>query len=274
MVDPVRQPNNKTIIGAMRSEAKRLKRWTFTGIGAGLIAFFTVMGTSIIFLADSQLGDGPQAPGLGAVVDLESPQGIVAGLTMAANLIGIVALSLWAAAAASDYTSGWIRVMVQAEPRRWRLLAGKFLALSGFTVVGTLIATIVGVALAPMLAAATDVSTELWSSGIVGTVASGWLNLTIAVLVWGVIGFAVATATRSAVVAISAGVGYLMVFEGLLGLAAEDATIYLPGSVLGEVVAGGGDAMAYGTSLALAAVYATIAAAIAIYVFHRRDVTS
>lgn len=264
----------KTILGAVRSEAKRLNRWTFTGIGAGLIVFFTLMGTSIIFLSESQLGDAPQTPGLGAVVDLASSQGIVAGLSMAANLIGIVALSLWAAAAASDYSSGWIRVMVQAEPRRWRLLAGKFIALTGFTVVGTLIATIVGVGAAPLLASATDVSTELWSSGLIETVASGWLNLTIAVLVWGVIGFAVATITRSAVVAIAGGIGYLMVFEGLLGLAAEEATTYLPGSVLTDLVAGGGDSMTYGTALVLAAVYAIAAGSIATYVFHRRDITS
>jgi len=51
------------------------------------------------------------------------------------SLIGIVALSLWAAAVASDYSTGWVRFMVAAESRRWRLLFGRLVALSGFTVV-------------------------------------------------------------------------------------------------------------------------------------------
>jgi hypothetical protein len=42
----------------------------------------------------------------------------------------------------------------------------------------------------------------------------------------------------NALVAIAGDIGYLMVFEGLLGLAAGDATTFLPGSVLGSVGAG------------------------------------
>ena len=268
-------PTGKTILGAVRSEATRLNRWTFTGIGAGLVALFALVGTAIAFIAAEGLLDGAApAPGLGSIVDPATPQGIVAGLSMSANMIGIVALSLWAAAAATDYSTGWIRVMVQAEPRRWRLLTGKFLALAGFTMVGTLIATVVSVAAAPMFASATEVSTELWSEGIIGTIAAGWVNLTIAVLVWGIIGFAVATMTRSAVVAISGGIGYMMVFEGMLGLAAEDATTYLPGKVLSSIVAGGTVSLAYGAALALAATYAVIGGAISVYIFHRRDITS
>ncbi len=126
--------------------------------------------------------------------------------------------------------------MVQSELRRWRLLAGTGLALATYTLAATLIATAVCVSVAPLLASATGVPTDLWSSDIVGTVWSGWLNLTISVQIWGIIGFAIATVTRSAVVAIAGGIGYLMVFEGMLGLAAEGATTYLPGSILGTIL--------------------------------------
>ena len=66
---------------------------------------------------------------------------------LAGTLIGIVALSLWAAAVASDYSTGWVRLLVAAEPRRWRLLVGKLVALSGFTIVATVVATAIVVAL-------------------------------------------------------------------------------------------------------------------------------
>ena len=264
----------KTLTGAVLSEATRLNRWTFVGVGAGLTVFFAFIGTLIAFMIGSDLEGAAPAPGMGEVIDLESAQGITAGLPMAANLLGVLALSLWAAAAASDYSSGWIRVMVQAEPRRWRLLAGKFFALAGFTVVGTLLATVVAVGAAPALAGASEVSTAAWSEGAIGTIAGGWLNLTVAVLVWGIIGFAVATTTRSVVVAIAGGIGYMMVFEGVLGLAAKETTTYLPGSILGAVVAGGTPDVSYTIALGLAVAYAVAAAAIAIAVFSRRDITS
>lgn len=272
---PASRGVRRTFAGAVRSETIRLNRWTFTGVGAGLFAFFALVGTAVAFIAADGFAEGAAPPpGLGAIVAPSSPEGVVAGLAMSANLIGIASLSLWAAAAASDYSSGWIRVMVQAEPRRWRLLAGKFTALAGFTVVGTIIATVVSVAAAPLFASATEVPTDLWANGIVGTVAGGWINLTIAVLVWGVIGFAVATVSRSAVVAISGGIGYMMVFEGVLGLAAEEGTTYMPGKVLGTVVAGGTEALAYGVALGLSVGYALIFGAVAVYVFHQRDVVA
>lgn len=262
----------RTLRGAVVSELKRLNRWTFAGVGAVLIAAFSFMATAVVFLAADQVGS--PSPMMGGVVDLTSSDGLVAGISTAANLVGIVVLSLWAAASASDYATGWIRVMVQAEPRRWRLLFGKFAALVGLTLVGTVIATVVSVASAPLLASATGVSTAAWGAGWLGTVAGAWLNLSLGILVWGVIGFAVATVTRSAIVAIAGGIGYLMVFEGLLGLVAESATTYLPGTVLGAVVAGGNATLAYGTALGLAGAYAAAALVVSVVVFHRRDITS
>jgi hypothetical protein len=97
---------------ATRSEAKRLNRWSFAGVGAGLLAFFAAMATVIRFLGDDSVPDLS-----GVSIDLASAQGLVAGMSTASSLIGVVVLACWAAATASDYSTGWIRVMVQAEPR-------------------------------------------------------------------------------------------------------------------------------------------------------------
>lgn len=259
----------RTLLGSVRSEAKRLTRKSFTGVGLGLVVFFSLMGAVVTFFAGGEAG-----PGGGVAVDLESAEGIVAALSMAGTLIGIVALSLWAAAVASDYSTGWVRLMVAAEPRRWRLLLGKLVALSGFTIVATTIATAIVVAMAYLLAGPAGVSTAAWSAGVVGTVLSAWLNFTLSVLGWGVIGFTVAVMSRSAIVAIAGGIGYMMVFEGLLGLLAESATTYLPGTVLNAVASGGTAVMAYGTAVLLATGFVLAALAIAFAVFARRDITS
>ena len=44
---------------------------------------------------------------------------------------------LWAVAAATDYGTGLIRILVQAHPNRVTLLAGKIAALSIFTLLAT-----------------------------------------------------------------------------------------------------------------------------------------
>lgn len=253
-----------------RAEAKRLKRLSFAGAGGLLLGFFALMASVITFFAEGgAMGAAP--------IDLESSAGLVAGLSRAADLMGIVVLALWAAAAASDYSTGWIRILVQAEPRRWRLLGGKLAALTGYTLVGTALGTIVALVAAPLLAGATGISTAAWFPGLwttTATVLGAWADLTLSVLVWGVIGLTVATVTRSVTIAIAGGIGYLLVFERLLGLVADQATTYLPGSVLSAMAAGGTASMAYGTAIVLAAGYAAVALAIAGLVFTYRDVTS
>ena len=101
--------HRKTLIGAVRSEATRLNRWTFIGVGAGLTVFFALMGTLIAFMIGTDIEGAAPAPGMGTAVDLNSPQGIVAGLPMAANLLGVLALSLWASAAS-------VRLLLGMDP--------------------------------------------------------------------------------------------------------------------------------------------------------------
>lgn len=262
------EASQPTLWRAVRGEARRLNRPSFVGSGLGLMAFFSLMVTAITFLADGEI-----APGLGTVLDVTGADGLVAGIITATDMLGIVTLSLWAMAAAVDYSTGWIRVLVQAEPSRWRLFAGKLAALVGFTLVGTAAATLLSVAVAPSLATAADVSTAGWDSSV-SLVVDTWWNLSLAVLGWGVFGLAVAVISRSVVIAIAGGIGYLMVFEGLLGLIAESATTYLPGSVLTAVAWGGTADLGYGTAVGLAAIYVAVVLGIAAVIATRRDVTS
>ncbi len=264
--------SRRTLLAATRSEAIRLGRFSFAGSGIGLVTLLTLVGTAVAFIAAEGFADGAvPPPGLGAVVDTTSQRGIAAGITMSANLIGVLTLSLWATAAASDYETGWIRLMVQAEPRRWRLLAAKFLALTAVTAVGTFLATTISATTAPLFADLTGAPTDLWSLAVLP---EAWLNLTLGMVVWGTLGFAIATIGRSAVVAVGGGIGYLMIFEGVLRLAAETATTYLPGAVLSAVVAGGTTSLGFGAALLLALAYWLAASGLAMAVFQRRDITS
>jgi ABC-2 type transport system permease protein len=268
-------PAWRRILGVAHSEGKRLRRPTFAGVGLLAVSLFALISTFSAFMtADMAAELGGSLPMFGVVGDLAAADGIVAGVGMAADIIGIIMLALWAGAVASDYSTGWVRLTVAAEPRRWRLIAGKLVTLTGFTMLATTLATFVSTVVAPAAALATGVETSAWGTNLLPVVSEAWFNLTVVALVWGSIGFAVASVTRSAIAAIASGIGYLLVVEGMLTQIAEDVTTYLPGSVLDAVMAGGNDSIAYGPALVLAALVVAACVGVTTVVFSRRDVTS
>lgn len=258
---------------AIRSELTRLVNPHLILGGMGLMVFFGLLSTAIVFYTvGSGSTDLPHAGGM-TLAALEASDGMFAGLQNFIGMLGIITLVVWAMGATTDYSSGLIRLLVQAEPSRWRLLLGKVVALTAFTCVAMLATVLIVVPLAPVIAHWTGVSTDAWSSGMLGTVISGYLHLTLSVILWGVVGLFVGMATRSAGIAIAIGIGYLMLFEGLAGMLLESTARWLPGEVFAVIASGGSADMAYGTALIVAAGYA-VAALAASVVLSRRDVTA
>ena len=263
---------NPSFAAAARSEAIRLTRRTFLGSGIALVVGLTLLVTVITFLAATDTAEGD---GVGTTTSqLEAPGGLVAAVEGSANLLGIVLLSLAAVAVAGDYGTGLIRLLVQAEPRRWRLLLGKLVVMAGFAVGAAALTTAVGVAASLVMGAVTDVSTAAWSDGAVGTVAATFANVALGLFVWATIGFTIAVVTRSTAAAIAGGIGYVLVFESLIGLVSETLAAWLPGSALAALVAGGNETQDYRTALALSVGYALLGAVVSLAVFRRRDITA
>jgi ABC-2 type transport system permease protein len=139
--------------------------------------------------------------------------------------------------------------------------------------VSMLVTILVVMPLAPAIADVTGISTDAWSSGMLGTVVAGYLQLTFSVLLWGVVGLFVGMVTKSSGIAIGIGIGYLMLFEGLAGMLLESAARWLPGEVFGAIASGGSADMSYTTALVIGAGYA-VAALAASVIMSRRDVTA
>lgn len=264
------------MFAAVQSELTRLRQPRLLVTWFGLMALFAVMINTIMVTFASGGGSlPPGAPGVAfpTLAELESPAGLMAGLAAASNMFGVVTLSFWAVVTAGDYSSGLIRLLVAAEPRRWRLLAGKVGALLMVTAAATTVAAILNVLAVLPAAAATGISTVTWGTDLFTVVAGAWANLYLAVCVWGVLGLVIATLTRSAAVAISIGVGYVLVVESIVKLLKDVPFDWLLGTTLGAVASGGTETVAYGTALALALGYVTLGLVIAGVVFVRRDVT-
>jgi ABC-2 type transport system permease protein len=264
------------MFAAVRSELTRLRQPRLLVTWFGLMTLFAVMINTIMITF--VVGGGsmpPGAPGVAfpTLAELESPSGLIAGLAAASSMFGMVTLSIWAVVTASDYGSGLIRLLVAAEPRRWRLLAGKVVALVILTAAATTVAATVNVLAVMPVAGAARISTVAWGTDLVAVVGGAWLNLFLALCVWGVLGLVIATLARSAAVAIAIGVGYVLVVESIIKMLKDVPSDWLLGTILNAVAGGGTATIAYGTALALGLGYVTLGLVIAGAVFVRRDVT-
>jgi len=264
------------MIAAIRSELTRLRQPRLLLTWFGLMALFAILVNTIMitFVA----GGGTLPPGAPGVAfptraELERSSGIMAGLAAASNMFGVVTLSMWAVVTAGDYSSGLIRLLVAAEPRRWRLIAGKVVALAIVTAGATTVAAVVNLFAVMPASGAAGISTAAWGTDLLWVVASAWTNLFLALCVWGVLGLVIAVVARSAAVAISIGVGYVLVVESVVKMAKDVPSDWLLGTTLGAVASGGTASVAYGTALALALGYVTLGLVVAVTVFVRRDVT-
>ena len=266
------------LVNTIRSEWIRIWRPSFRYGGFGVLAFFSALISYFIYssLADPGATAGP--PGAAGrattAADLEQAGGMIHALGSISTLAGIVVLSLWAIAAASDYDSGLIRVLVQAQPSRLRLLVGKIIALSFFTVLLSAATVFITSAVARPLARAYEVDTEPWRTDAAAEMASGFFNFLVPVLVWGLIGLMIAVLTRSSGTAIGVGIGWLLVVENLIGITAPDLTHLMPGGTLSALASGGTVDLAWASALGLTLLYGAVAASVSLFAFRNRDIVS
>jgi ABC-2 type transport system ATP-binding protein len=228
----------------VRSELIRLWRPSFLYGGIGVMAGFAALVSVFIYTAaPTAAGAAPPRPGVGGsfatVAQIAQPGGFLTALATVSTLAGTILLALWTICAASVYSTGVIRILVQAQPKRIKLLAGKMVALLVFTLLATVVTTLIVVLAAHPLARLEGIETRAWKTDFFPHLLSAYANFAIAAVVWGLIGLALAVLTRSSALAIGVGVGYLLVVENLIGIIAPGATPFLPGGALNALVSGG-----------------------------------
>jgi len=262
-----------------RSEFIRIWRPAFFIGGFGVMAGFAALVSIFIFTAARSGGasfppTAGQGAGFATTGQIASPGGFLTALATVSRPAGVVLLALWAIAVASDYSTGLIRLIVQAYPKRVGLLTGKIAALAVFTLMAETITFLVVVFFARPLARLEGIKVDAWKTDFVSHIFKGYFDFTIAMLVWGLIGLMLAVLTRSSAMAIGIGIGFLLVVESLITIVAPDAGKYLPGGTLGNLVSGGAPGLAWGASLGLVALYGAVAVSVSLLVFRTRDIVS
>lgn len=260
------------MLGAFTSEWVKLRRRSMLlwGVGGGL--FFTVLAT--VFTIE-RATTTPTVGGHGfriTVAQLSQPDGLVHGVVDVSNLVGIVALCLFAGAVATEYSQGTLRNLLLRQPRRVQLLSGKFLALALFIGLAVLLAIAVATGVAFAVAPGKGISTSAWTSSTgLNDLFQSVVHVFLACVGYGVLGTSLAIVLRSPAVAIALGVAYVLPGEAIINALWSNGDRWLPGQLLSALAHGGTSSASYAHALVTLSVYAVIIAAGTLVLFQRRD---
>lgn len=263
------------MIKVVFAEWRKLRRPTlfFGTIGAAL--FFTGLTNTFLYLMiDSEQGNGDRGRQIGREV-LNLAGGSVYGFSSVGGLLGIIALCVFAAQTAQEYTYGTLRNLLVRQPGRIRILIGKLIAMKIFALIKVVIAAIVSISISYYLSDRARVSTELWftSEGF-QEIGKTLLNVSISVIYFGIVGMVLGLLLRSPISAISIGVLWLLIIENLIGAVKPVTLEWMPGNQLSTIAQGGTPDLSYSHALILGSSYVFVGAIIATVLFSRRDVAN
>lgn len=263
-----------------RAEWRKLRRPTLFFGSMGAVVSVTALVVSLLFLLiDSETGNADRGERITREI-LALPSGISVGFSSSAGLLGIVALCVFAAQTAQEYTYGTLRSLLVREPRRIRLLLGKYAAMGFFALITVLVSAITSVLVAFVLAGTAEVSTSAWTtSGAWTNLLETFVNVLISTFGYGTIGMVLGLLLRSPISSISIGVGWLFIVESILSIAWSPSGNWLPGSLLSVVANGGSpigvnDVPSYSEAFIRVSAMISAAALVTGYMFKRRDVAS
>ncbi len=265
------------MIRSMRAELLTLRRPAFLYGATGAMLGFALLATFLTYATATTTAPGAWAGGdslTSTVSELGQAGGLTRGFTVAAGFIGLLVFVLFATDLTNDYGLGTIRVLLLAEPRRARLLAGKLLALFACVAAVLLAAALLAGAAAVAMAHARGIPTATWFTAAgLGHLVGDYANAVLAAGLYGAAGATVGVLARSTALALGIGLAWLAPLEHLLQLSWSGAGSWLPGLVFGAVASGGTSSTTYLHAVTTGLVYAVLALVTGTVVFARRDVS-
>ena len=263
------------MIRVILAEWRKLRRPTLFLGTAGAALFFTGLTTTFLYLMiDSEQGNADRGRRVGREI-LNLAGGSVYGFASVGGLLGIIALCVFAAQTAQEYTYGTLRNLLVRQPGRIRILIGKLISMKIFALILVAIAAVVSISLSYLLSDRAKVSTDLWfTSDGFHEIGKTLLNVTISVVYFGIVGMILGLLLRSPISAISIGVLWILIIENLLGAVKPVLLDWMPGSQLTTIAQGGTPDISYSHALTLGTSYVVIGAIVAAVLFSRRDVAN
>ena len=263
------------MFNVIRAELRKLRRPTLFLGTMGAVVFFSGLFSALRYLLiDSPQGNADRGQVISREV-LALARGGVQGFASVGGFLGIIALCVFAAQTAQEYTYGTLRNLLVRQPSRMKILAGKLISMKIFALAMIVLSAIISIATSVILAPTVDVSTELWfSSEGIEYFYTTFINVVISVIGFGIIGMVLGLLLRSPISAISLGVLWLLIVENLLVAVKNSTQSWLPGSQLSIIATGGNADVSYSHALATGGAYVAVGALVASILFVRRDVAN
>ena len=263
------------MIRVIFAELRKLRRPTlFFGTLGSVVGTSSLVTSLLYLLIDKPGGNSRRGAHISREI-LSAPNGLTFGFAASAGLLGIVALCVFAAQTAQEYTYGTLRNLLVRQPSRMKLLLGKLVSMSIFQMVIVIVSGAVSIVLSFALAPHAKVSTDLWSSSTaISAVIHTTINVYISAIAFGLFGMALGLLLRSPISSISIGVLWLLIVEGILGTVWSTANKWLPGSQFSNVAQGGSTEISYSYSIAATIIYLIVISVAAATFFKKRDVAS
>ena len=263
------------MFNVIRAELRKLRRPTLFLGTMGAVVFFSGLFSALLYLLiDSPQGNADRGRVISREV-LALASGGVQGFANVGGFLGIIALCVFAAQTAQEYTYGTLRNLLVRQPSRMKILFGKLISMIIFALAMITISVIVSIGISAILAPTIDVSTDLWfSSSGIEFIYTTFVNVVISVVGYGIIGMVLGLLLRSPISAISFGVLWLLIVETLLIAVKNSLQSWMPGYQLSTIASGGTADVTYTHALAVGGAYVAVGAVVASILFVRRDVAN
>jgi ABC-type transport system involved in multi-copper enzyme maturation permease subunit len=263
------------MLNVINAELRKLRRPTLFFGTMGAVVFFSGLFSALLYLLiDSPQGNADRGRVISREV-LALASGGVQGFANVGGFLGIIALCVFAAQTAQEYTYGTLRNLLVRQPSRMKILFGKLISMIIFALAMIAISAGISIGTSAILAPTIDVSTDLWfSSAGIEFIYTTFINVTISVVGYGIIGMVLGLLLRSPISAISFGVLWLLIVETLLIAVKNSLQSWMPGYQLSTIASGGTPDVTYTHALAVGGAYVAVGALVASILFVRRDVAN
>ena len=263
-----------------RAEWRKLRRPTLFLGSIGAVVGVTGLVTSLLFLLiDSQSGNAERGMRITREV-LQLSSGLSLGFSNSAGLLGLVALCVFAAQTAQEYTYGTLRNLLVRQPRRITLLIGKYVSMVTFSLITVLVSAVTSIGIAFALSGRAKVLTDAWvTSDARAELLRTFLNVLISTVGYGTTGMILGLLLRSPISSISIGVTWLLVVESIVAIAWAPSAKWMLGQLFSVISSGGApigmsDAPTYSQALIRVVIYLATAGVAVGWLFRKRDVSN
>lgn len=258
----------------VKAELLRLARRRTLIIAVAGSLLFSVVATLTVFSSAEAVGV-PSRRGGATLADLSGHGGGTEAFAVGASFVGFFVFVTFIALLATEFSGGTFRALLLRDPHRLRVIVAKLVGILLLAAAVVALVEVTTFVLAVLVAPTKDIATSDWFS--LRSVADGgrdFATVFAGVAGWAVFGTTLAVIFRSAPLALGVGFAWAGPFENIVADSWNDGYRFFPGQVLASVIRGGTAELGIGRALLTAGLYTAAAAAAALILVSRRDVTA